>query len=524
MTPAQGLRVLLVEDNPTDVLTLEHYLAEIPGTNFQLEHVQRLEAALAFLQNQTCDIVLLDFGLPDSQGIETLTRLRACAADVPIVVLTGLNDESVGLQALQNGAQDYLIKNQVQAPLLGRAIRYAMERHQMERIVTGSEKLQALGTLSGGIAHDFNNIVLAISGNAKLALEQLPGDHAARGFVLEIAKAASRAVALTRKILSFSRQQETFRQAMNLQAVVEEALSLIRPTLSSKIEIRQNFPDKLPPILADAAQIHQIIVNLASNAADAMADGAGQFELSASPVHLNGNGSTLSAKLPPGDYVRLSVRDTGVGMDKKTMAHAFEPFFTTKSQGRGTGMGLAIVHGIMKNHLGEITIYSEPGKGSIFNLYFPQAKPVPAEVLPVPSSVPTGQGQHILYVDDEEPLVLLVTRTLKHLGYRVSGFTNPLEALAELRKNPCSFDAVVTDLSMPQMSGTEFTQEVLHLCPHLPVIITTGYIRPQDQELAQKAGVREVILKPDTVEDLGKVLHRILSGPVLTSHAAAGKN
>ena len=507
-----SIRVLLVEDNASDVLMLKHHLSEVLGLHFTFEHVERLEEALAFLANQSCDLVLLDLGLPDSQGIETLTRARNQSQSVPIVVLTGLDSEEISLKALQDGAEDYLVKDQVQPSLLRRTIRYAMERHRMEQMAIRAEKLQALGTLAGGIAHDFNNILLAVSGNAKLALEHLGQDNPAYTHVLEIAKAGSRAAALTRKILSFSRQRETNLRPMQLAPVVEEALSLLHPTWPAGFKVHKNFPSNLPLISADASQVHQIIINLTTNAVDALGDQFGHLEICASPIHVNGNAATLSAKLPPGNYVKLSVKDSGPGMDKQTLARAFEPFFTTKTQGRGTGMGLAIVHGIMKSHLGEVTAYSEPGKGTVFNLYFPVSDCATAEVVSEPAFVPEGGGQHILYVDDEEPLVLLITRTLKRLGYRVSGYTNPLEALHALRQDPRTFQAVVTDLSMPQMSGTDFAREVLELCPAMPIVLTTGYIRPQDQELARSTGVKELVLKPDTVEDLGIVLHRLLSG------------
>jgi CheY-like chemotaxis protein len=208
--------------------------------------------------------------------------------------------------------------------------------------------------------------------------------------------------------------------------------------------------------------------------------------------------------------VRLSVKDTGSGIDKNTLARVFEPFFTTKPLGRGTGMGLAIVDGIMKNHLGEVTVYSEVGKGTVFNLYFPVAEKTPAEIQSV-AVPPQGSGQHILYVDDEEPLVLLMSRTLKRLGYNVTGFTDPLDALNAFRQSPAEFHALVTDLSMPAMSGTELARQALQIRSDLPVILTTGYVQPQDQELALRIGVRELIPKPDTVEELGNSLHRQLS-------------
>ncbi len=620
MTESQEIRVLLIEDNPGDLHLLEEYFAELSNVKFKLQHVQRMVEALDFLGKQSYDVVLLDLGLPDSQGVETFARVHARSPQVPILVLTGLDDEVAGGEALKHGAQDYLVKKDVKPQLLGKAIRYAIERHhataelerhaaelqasearvralieadadavfvvdtearvrfvnpaaermffrkpnellanpfpfpivtegateveifggdgqkrvaemrvtatewdgervqlawlrdisdrkQMEQTMMRAEKMQALGTLAGGIAHDFNNILLAVSGNAKLALNELQQDHPARVSVLEIAKAGSRATALTRKILSFSRQDETKRLAIHVAPVVAEALSLLRSTLPVRIEIRAQLPKDLPPICADASQIHQIIVNLATNAADAIGDRPGVLELSASPIHMSGEGYGMSSKLAPGPYVRLSVKDTGPGIDKKSMARIFEPFFTTKPQGRGTGMGLAIVEGIMKNHLGEVTVYSEGGKGTVFHLYFPVAQGSPAEVQ-TPVAAPPGQGQHILYVDDEEPLVMLVTRTLKSLGYEVTGFTDPIAALRIVRERPSDFDAVVTDLSMPTMSGTDLTRELLRIRSDLPVILTTGYIRSQDQELARQAGVRELILKPDTVEELGNALHR----------------
>ncbi|HEX4484950.1 MAG TPA: response regulator [Terriglobales bacterium] len=400
-------------------------------------------------------------------------------------------------------------------------LRDITERKQMEQALARADKMQALGTLAGGIAHDFNNILLTVSGNAKLALEELSEDHPARLSVLEIAKAGSRAVALTRKILSFSRQEESKRQLMEVEPVLEGAISWLRSTLPSGIEIRENFMPGLPQISADPLQVHQVIVNLAMNAVDALGGKPGVLELTASPIKLNGNGSSLSSKLLPGRYVKLSIKDTGPGMDKPTLGRVFEPFFTTKAQGRGTGMGLAVVHGIVKNHLGEVTAYSEVGKGTVFNLYFPAEET--AEAAHAEHTKARGSGQRILYVDDEEPLVLLITRTLTRLGYQVVGFSNPAEALHSFAQHPQDFDAMVTDLSMPSMSGTDLAQAVLQIRPELPVVLTSGYIRAQDQEIARRVGVRELILKPDTVEDLGDTLHRLLGTTAKKSKASAGQ-
>jgi signal transduction histidine kinase len=508
------VRILLVEDNPTDALMIEQYFLEFSGIDLKLQRAERLREALDQLRSELFDGVILDLGLPDSQGIDTFMAVHRQAPDVPVLVLTGLNDESMGANALQHGAQDYIVKNQIQGPLLNKAIRYAIARsnlQRMERALLQGEKLQALGTLAGGIAHDFNNILLAISGNARLAMEQLPPEHAAYANVLEIAKAGSRATALTKKILSFSRQQETRTQATSVQPVVEEVISLLRATLPARIELCKDFPPGLPPIMADASQIHQIIVNLATNATDAIGDQSGQLELSARSIRLNGAGSTVTANLPPGDYVKLTVKDNGPGIDKQTITRIFEPFFTTKPAGRGTGMGLAIVHGIMKRHMGEITVYSEVGKGTVFHLYFPVAHEAPAELPAAAEPAPEGHGQEVLYLDDEAPLVLSVTLMLKRLGYRGTGFTNPLEALQAFRENPSRFKAIVSDLSMPQMSGMDFARAVLETRRETPIVITTGFLHPQDIELAQTIGVGELLLKPYTMEELGGALHRLLT-------------
>ena len=623
MNPRQQVQVLLVEDDPSDVFALKKYFSELSEAEFELNDVGRLQDALNFLQTQSCEVLLLDLDLPDSQGVETFTRIHKAAPDIPVLVLARSDDETVDSFMLERGAQDYLVKTHLQAALLGKAIRYAMQRQHAtvelrlqaarlrasearfrslveaaidavfvvdtigkvryvnpaagrmfsrtaEDLLSGgfpfpllpgratdieitasdgknrsaelrlsetewdgerirlawlrdvtenkhtdealarAEKMQALGTLAGGIAHDFNNILLSVSGNAKLALEELRQDNPAYDKVLEIAKAGSRAAALTKKIQSFSQRQETRHAVVQIQPILEGAFVLLRATLPARIEIRKNLPENLPAVSADTSQIQQIMVNLGTNAAEAIGERSGALEISASSVHLNGNSPALSANLPHGDYVKVSVTDTGTGIEKNNLSRVFEPFFTTKAPGRGTGMGLAIVHGIMKNHLGEVTVYSEVGKGTVFNLYFPAAAKESVDVRPATMPL-KGTGQHILYVDDEEPLVLLITRTLKRLGYEVTGFTDPLEVLRALRQQPCKFHALITDLSMPQMSGTALAQEALQLCPNLPVIITSGYLRPQDQEVARRVGVKELILKPDTIEELGNVLHRLLA-------------
>ncbi|HZU31532.1 MAG TPA: PAS domain S-box protein, partial [Candidatus Angelobacter sp.] len=384
------------------------------------------------------------------------------------------------------------------------------DRKKMEEQLLQSQKMQALGTLAGGIAHDFNNILLAIGGNAGLAMEELPGDHPAQVNLQEIAKAGARASNMIRQIITFSRRQSVDYKIIAIQPVIEEALALLRATLPARIEIRTRFSHDLPQIAADSTQLHQIIMNLGTNAAQAIGDNPGILEVTAKTFEVHGNFSANAHKLKNGNYVKISVTDNGCGMDAATMERIFDPFFTTRLPGKGTGLGLSMVHGILKSHEGTVTVYSEPGKGTTFNLYFPAVMgPVTRSSTVEP--IPLGSGQHLLYVDDEEALVMLARRTLGKLGYQVTGYTSPMEALQAFKKDPFQFAAVVTDLSMPGMSGAELAREVLQTRPNIPVVMMSGYLRPEDEREARQIGIRELILKPDTVEELAKSLHRVFT-------------
>jgi signal transduction histidine kinase len=266
--------------------------------------------------------------------------------------------------------------------------------------------MEALGTLAGGVAHDFNNILMAISGNAELAMTELPADHPVRPNLDRIDKASTRASHLVRQILTFSRQQPPARAVIPLAREVEEAVKLLQATLPARIEIRSEYLPDVPPVSADPTQVHQILMNLGTNSAHAIGESSGIIELRLEGVDISGDWSEVTGGLPPGRYARLSVRDNGCGMDKATLARAFEPFFTTKGVGKGTGLGLSVVHGIMKNHGGAVTVYSEVGKGTAFRLYFPAAERVLESAEAPPrlgrQQAPPGSGERILYVDDEE--------------------------------------------------------------------------------------------------------------------------
>jgi len=390
-------------------------------------------------------------------------------------------------------------------------IRDEQERRVLEANLRQAQKMQSLGTLAGGIAHDFNNILLAISGNTSLAIDELPASHPAQVSLGEVRKASARASSIVNQILLFSRREEESLQGpVNLRGIVEESLNLLRATLPARISIATDLPPVPPTVLGDASQLHQVLINLATNAAHAMGERGGVLSISLTWQTIEANAPPM-AGLHPGTYLRLSVQDTGPGMAPAVVQRIFEPFFTTKPRGQGTGLGLSVVHGIVTAHGGAISVDTQPGKGTTFHVHLPALEQSTPAATPSLAKPAEGQGQHILYVDDEDALVFLITRALQKLGYRVSAFLDPLEALAAFKSDPTAYDALITDLAMPGLSGIDFAREALAIRPDVPVVMTSGYVRPEDRELAIASGVRELVLKPNTVDALGEVLHRLLS-------------
>lgn len=382
-----------------------------------------------------------------------------------------------------------------------------------------SQKLEALGVLAGGIAHDFNNLLLAISGNAKLLLEDLSHADPLLTSVREIDKAAARAAELVRRILSFSSVQDLNQagRPTPLRPVLDEVLGLARAVLPATVTIKANIPEQLPAVLADSSQIHQTLINLLTNAADAAVSVDGEVSLDVAVVDVDATLCQLTPELQLGRYVRLSVSDRGVGIEPEILQRIFDPFFTTKPTGRGTGLGLAIVHGIMKSIEGAVTVSSAPGNGSTFSLYFPVERGVSLVAKTETKILPPARAAHILYVDDEEALIFLMTRTLQRMGHRVTACISPAEALQVFSANTDDFDLVVSDMTMPGMSGIELAAQVLALRPQLPFIITSGYVDAADVERAQAVGVRQMIMKPNTVDELSEVLGAILQEEVMAS-------
>jgi CheY-like chemotaxis protein len=298
---------------------------------------------------------------------------------------------------------------------------------------------------------------------------------------------------------------------VKLRTVVEEALKLLRSTLPAMVEIDTRFDPAAPEVLADATQVYQVVMNLGTNAAHAMGQAGGRLTVRVDPVTVEPGAAGVPPELPPGRYVVLSVSDTGCGMDAATRERIFEPFFTTKPVGEGTGLGLSVVHGIVKGHEGAIAVESRSGAGTTFRLYFPAADRRALVRAAPPAADVHGQGEHVLYVDDEEALVYMTTRILERAGYRVTGSSDARRAVETFRAAPGAFDAVVTDLAMPGVSGIALAEEMRAARPDVPLVFTSGYVRPEDVERLRAFPRSAVVLKPDLVRDLAPALHRLLT-------------
>lgn len=383
---------------------------------------------------------------------------------------------------------------------------------RLERQLAQARKMEALGTLAGGIAHDFNNILSILFGYTDLALIEPHDEQKTRRYLEDIRKASWRAKELVDQILAFSRQGEQQRRPVQVSHLAEETLKLLRASLPSSIEILQNIASQ-SMILADPTQIRQVIMNLSTNASHAMREHGGTLELSVVDVELDQDFVTRYPSVFPGSYVRLSVGDTGHGMDSATLQRVFDPYFTTKGPGEGTGLGLAVVHGIVEGLGGLITVYSEPGKGSNFHVFLPQFQNTVSCLAPtVPGSTcrPLGKGEGVLFVDDEIGLAVVSLNLLESLGYKVTTRTSGIEALAAFRADPNRFDVVITDLTMPQMTGLELARALRQIRPDIPIILCTGFSGTVTPERLKAAGISRLTAKPLILDDLARSLREVL--------------
>ncbi len=387
--------------------------------------------------------------------------------------------------------------------------RIEAEKAGLETRLRQSQRLESIGTLAGGIAHDFNNILAAVIGYADMALDEIRPTHPAHQMIAQVLKASNRAKDLVQHILMFSRKAEQKLGPVHVSTVVGEALTLLRATTPATIRIDAELDSGMGVILADPTQIHQIVMNLCTNAAQALEETGGRIHISVADVDLAGEDLDPAPGLSPGPHVALTFKDSGPGVDPAHIDKIFDPYFTTKEVGKGSGMGLAVVHGIVQSHGGMITVESAPGEGTTFRICFPRMASAAPEALVVGETLPTGD-EHILLVDDESMLVEIGTEMLTRLGYTVTGMEDSLAALAAFKAEPKRFDLVITDQTMPNLTGSELATAMLEIDPEARIILCTGHTTRIDEAQARRMGIRAFLLKPLVKGEIARLIRSVL--------------
>ena len=387
-------------------------------------------------------------------------------------------------------------------------LRDISEQKRLQSQLQRAQRMEAIGTLAGGIAHDFNNILSAVIGYTEIALKDVEKDSLLQSNLREVLNAGERAKDLVKQILTFSRQAEQELKPVQIKHVAMEALKLLRASLPTTIEIHQTIESN-SAVLADLTQIHQVVMNLCTNASHAMQEEGGRLEVSLADVEIDRDFAARHPGFLPGPYLQLSVKDTGHGMSPDVLNRIFDPFFTTKEKGEGTGMGLSVVHGIVKSHDGDVVVHSEPGKGTTFNIYFPAIEKEEIQEIGAVLPLPVG-NERILFIDDEPTLVHIGKQILERLGYEVEARTSSLEALELFKIKSEKFDLVITDMTMPKMTGDHLAREIIKIRANIPIILCTGYSKKISEGKAEASGVRALVMKPVVAEQLAKIVRKVL--------------
>jgi nitrogen-specific signal transduction histidine kinase/ActR/RegA family two-component response regulator len=381
-------------------------------------------------------------------------------------------------------------------------------KQELEFRLLQTQKMEAIGTLAGGIAHDFNNILSAIIGFTEMSLMDVPPESGLTANLEKVLQAGGRARDLVKQILTFSRQAQMDPRPIQLQPIIKEALKLLRASLPTTIKM-DAIIEPVGMVMADPTQIHQLVMNLCTNARDAMENVEGTLTVILEVAALGAEEAARYPRLTPGNFCKLTVCDTGQGIPSHVMEKIFDPFFTTKGEGRGTGMGLAVVHGIVERIGGAIAVNSTPGEGACFIIFLPVIEDRPSAILPASLKMPGGR-ERILFVDDEPFQTDLGCQMLGRLGYRVQAFTRSSEALEAFEADPQAIDLVITDMTMPEMTGDELARRILANRPDLPIILCTGYSERITEAAAEALGIRGFVMKPVVIRELAFLLRDIL--------------
>jgi two-component system, cell cycle sensor histidine kinase and response regulator CckA len=472
------LRVLIIEDSEDDALIVVRELKHA-GYDVTFTRVDSPVALKSAVTGEEWDLVISDFSMPKFSGTEALRVVRSLKSDAPFIFISGTMGEDAAVAALKDGAQDYLVKTNLKrlAPAVQRELREAEERRQRQRLeqhVHQLQKFEAIGRLAGGVAHDFNNLLGVILGQSEILLDRPHDEGITRGFEM-IRESARRGASLTRQLLAFGRRQVLKPKVLNVNAIFADVEKLLQRVIGEDAELDFQTDPKIGNVEADPAQLEQVIVNLATNARDAM-PGGGKLTIATTDAILDEAYADRRMVVKPGRYVQVTVNDTGSGMDEKTRSRVFEPFFTTKEQGKGTGLGLATVYGIVKQSGGYIWVYSEPGHGTSFKIYLPMVAAAEERSQCVEEKEEPPRGtETILVVEDDASLREVTCEFLKSSGYAVMSAASPAEGLDLAKGYNGRIDLLLTDVIMPKMNGRELATRLVNVRPEMKVLYVSGY-------------------------------------------------
>ena len=507
------IKILLVEDNPGDAKLIGELLSSPSGTQFKLTVEERLESATKRLSEESFDLVLLDLTLPDSDGLNTFDKVHSGAPTIPVIVLTGLDLESVGTAAVQKGAQDFLVKGTVDRSALVRSIRYAIERSALEWQILRSNRMESIGRLAGGVAHEFNNLLTPILTYTSMTMAEMPEGSEGRSNLELVIKAARRASALTSRLLASARIQNSEPRLIDLNEVVFGTIKMLRSVIDEDIEFVTLLDPDLDPVTADPDQIEQILTNLIINSRDAMPHG-GSIVIETSNISVDERHAEWWG-IARGGHALMRITDTGTGIPTELLSNVFEPFFTTKEPGKGTGLGLSTSYGIVKQHAGHIEISSELGKGTTVQMYLPSsAGVVPQRSAPHKEpAVEPGGGETIILAEDEPLVRSMCTRLLRNQGYTVLEASNGEEALRLIEQNSGKkIDLVLTDVVMPRMSGLQLANHLAKTRPEIKIVLMSGYtdesITISDAKVDSTAFVQKPFLADMLLSKIREILER----------------
>lgn len=507
------MRFLIIDDNPYDRELIIRKLRQEFRDADCVEISRQAEFAQALSQGGF-DVVLTDYALKWTSGLDLLTELRARFPDLPIVMVTDTGNEEIAVEGMKAGLSDYVLKMHLQR--LPYAVMESLqkvmlqkERKELEEQVRHAQKMESLGLLVGGIAHEFNNLLTGISGYAQLGLSQIRPDNSLYRLLSHIREIAGRATTMTHQLLAFSRKQTLASHNVNVNQVITHLLDFLGKVIPENIYLEFVPDENLKCIAGDSIQIEQVIMNLCINARDALPHG-GKIVLKTQNSQVDRKNAE-KAGVQPGAFVLLSITDTGMGMDEQTRARVFEPFFTTKEPGKGTGLGLPVVHGIVAQHRGFVTIESQVGRGTTFNIFFPCAAPTPVQAETGATHGIQEGTETILLVEDDPDVSMLMTEVLQSYGYTVITANDGAEGLELFKQHAATIALVIADLMMPRMKGRELYDAIRCMYPSTKFLFVSGFSANQfAQGIVQEEGV-QFLQKPFDLDHLATTIRRSLT-------------